>query len=162
MPGISAVGWGTADFAPRFRSRNPASSSIRKRVPAELWRCRIVDAHGAVERLVLRREAVAVDEGPLLAAHDSLVGEAADGRAVLLELLVGELAEAEVLPVRRLVLAPVPLEQVREHVAGLLVRGPLLGVRRNTLEQGTRDSANARQLLCKVFTGLAALAGSAV
>ena len=51
------------------------------------------------------------------------------------ELLVGHRPQGEVLPPLRLVLAPVPLEQLRQQPACLLVRGPVAAVLRHAVGQ---------------------------
>ena len=81
-----------------------------------------------------------MDDGLLHLFHGAVVGERPDRRPVIDVLLLGEAATVEELPPRRLVLAPVELQQVRQQLPRPLLAVELRPVgrqaRRQGLEQG--------------------------
>ena len=82
-----------------------------------------LDHLGAVpDGVLLRREPVAMDDRPLDLSHDALVGHGRRSAPVGQQLLVGHLEHLEVVPPGRLVLAPMPVEQLRQQPGRLLLR----------------------------------------
>src|SRR5262245_4009519 len=85
-------------------------------------------AHAAAlpHPMILRREAIAVYQGPLHGLDDALVHESAERLVRLDALGVGQVVfQMEVRPPERLLLAPVPRQELRQQPARLLLACPL-------------------------------------
>src|SRR5262249_13121112 len=86
-------------------------------------------------RVLLLRERVAVNLGALDGARDAIVAKIGEHAAILQPVVGRELARSVELPVARLGLAPMPLEQVGHRAPGPLRLAVLLRGRGQTREQ---------------------------
>ncbi len=111
--------------------------------------------------VLLLREAVAIDERPLVLPRLALERQPTHGVGLADQLLVGQPHEVEVPPPGRLVLAPVPLQQLGEQPARLLLRRPEGGVGellgRHARDDVLFDRPDAGQVVGQLLAGLVGL-----
>ena len=133
---MSAVGWGASLLFPRLRSMVPAAGSTAQTVPADLP---VAGSYGLVALvelvLLLGVVAVAVEDRLVDRPHLPLEPELADRVGRGDELLDRGLHQGEVEPPLRLRLAAVPVEELGEDPAGVLLLRALGDVRGDVLRE---------------------------
>src|SRR5258708_39844043 len=101
----------------------------------------------SVNGVVLGREAVSMNTGPLYPADFAHIAESAQSALILFEFGIGEVAQPEVLPPPRLFLPAMPLQHLGEEPAPVLFVRPFVLVRRQTGQELSLESAGKRELL---------------
>ena len=127
------------------------AGDLAERLPGDGY----ADLVAAAHVVLLRREHVAMDGLARRAAHRLLERKARQRRALVRVILERQIEQAKVFPPRGLLLAAMPLEELRHEPARLLLFVALRGVDRHAVEQLRHHALGFLRGLGDLLAGLA-------